>query len=226
MSLEYKIDDINTINDREWYNNNSSDLIFDYSLKNLKDPFSNIYVGQDPCKKISCDFAKSIDYFINVSHKKKYSLSDCKPRKESEFFWVPTIEDLNAEPDSIYIASEILECAKIHKKKVFIHCDFGLNRSPSQLIYWLMSNNYKLDEAINIIYDISENDSEYSIRLNRLRLLSNDKPKNISEYYEKFMKGKSDLVYMNEKESILYLRKICENYQIEMREKYPDIIDL
>lgn len=127
--------------------------------------------------------ASFFDIFINIRSKPSYSLSSSKPRKDTQYFWVPIeeVEPWGYEP--FFRTKQILDRAYADGKKAYIHCFAGSNRSPSMAMAWLTSRGHTLGEAARIV---AHEKAQVFVDKFNLRIEEGCIPKDLPEFYRRY----------------------------------------
>src|SRR3989338_4090093 len=137
--------------EKAWYNSPTNRFL---SLR-MAVPYSQIVIGSSPVKGMTLGTAQQFDAFINLTEDPLYSKSLEKPREKIRYYWIP-INKIGAwEYLPFYKSKQILDFHYEKGDSVYLHCENGINRSPSIAIGWLLSRGHDLKEAALIV---SEND--------------------------------------------------------------------
>lgn len=114
-------------------------------------PYDKIHIGCDPVDGFTEENAKKFDAIINVS------CSPCAyfyPAYPGQYMhWVPINEMGYWGLAPFYWFKKVMDFHHSKGHRVYVHCHAGAYRSPTFVVYWLMSLGLTLDEALEIEYN-------------------------------------------------------------------------
>lgn len=177
-----------SLDERLWFEYDDDNIS---NVRILARPYDNIVIGSSPEKGMTLETARSFDIYINVSENAGYSYSDKRPRPDTRFYFAQVFENEPWGYWPFYMSREVLDEAFTDKKRVYLHCHSGINRSPCIAMGWLMSRGHSIEEASDIINDSILGMSEINIE----KFLSNQMlgfiPSRLDEMYELQNNGKN-----------------------------------
>lgn len=115
---------------------------------NLKPPYSNVFVGCDPCDGMTRAVAADFDAFVNVSD------SPCNyfepMRQGQQMHWYPVNEMGLWNLSYLFWLKKVLDYHYAAGHRIYLHCHAGAYRSPSAAVLWLQSRGHTANEALTL----------------------------------------------------------------------------
>lgn len=113
----------------------------------FQSPYSNVTVGPAPLNYMDVETASKYNVFINVAENSEYSLLKNREGITQKCLWFPIDETTSWNEISINNSVKALDFHYNEGSKVYLHCNKGVNRSPSIAMIWLMSRKHNLEES-------------------------------------------------------------------------------
>lgn len=111
----------------------------------LKAPYDNIWVGEDPTDGMTKEYADTWDAIVNVSSTKCALFEPSRP--DQKMYWYPVIEMGRWSLGYLYWLKHVMDFHHSKGHKIYLHCHAGAFRSPSAATLWLQSLGHTFQEA-------------------------------------------------------------------------------
>jgi protein-tyrosine phosphatase len=111
-----------------------------------------IAIGYAPHAQADIDFIKSreIDAILNLCAE-CYDLHEIERAAGFEVLWLPIADENAPELDMAQMALAWMDSILAQGKKVLVHCRFGIGRTGTLVVAWLLKQGYTRDDALEML---------------------------------------------------------------------------
>lgn len=109
----------------------------------------NIWVGNRACCMMHGKQVHGIEFDAEIDVDDETALD--QPTINKIYLWLPTEDSTAPSPEQIKIGVSTLESLVKDNKKVYVHCRYGMGRSPFLVACYLVKTGLTPNEAINIL---------------------------------------------------------------------------
>lgn len=151
--------------------------------------FGNIYIGSNPMDGMTKEFATQFDAFINVADRPLESLIQHynSPSLHATYYWHPIAEAAPPWPyAAFFYCKRVLDYHFDRGHKIYIHCMAGLHRSPTMVLFWLLTKGIPLEEGATLVEARAE-DAKKLLDTIQKNFERGTFPKNLMEFMQRMV---------------------------------------
>lgn len=180
---------------KPWYDQ-AEDICRVRALKHEK--YTNIYISSDPRDGMTKATADSFDAILNVSCTQCVQFEPS--RIDQRNYWFPVNEMGYWTYNWLFYTKQVLDYHFEKGHKILVHCHAGAYRSPTTVLFWLISMGHSFDEAYcisknnpNWWTDIAkDNDPSFTVYCRTHYFRDGNVPKNYQKFYDVYNKMKHE----------------------------------
>ena len=111
-----------------------------------------IAIGYAPHSQADIDTIKSrgIDAILNLCAE-CYDLHDIETAAGFKVHWLPITDENAPELDTALKALDWMDSILVQGKKVLVHCRFGIGRTSTLVVAWLLKQGHTMDDALEML---------------------------------------------------------------------------